>query len=146
MIYHVPTAGDLVPDFELRNQDGRQIHLDQFRGKSLLVTFIYTRCPLPNFCPLVTHNFAAIDKQMAAKPGLYAKTHLLSVSIDPDNDTPARLRAYGATYIGNRARAPLPTGISQRRARRNSTRWRGTLTWASRLTIRNLLLTRFRLR
>ena len=104
-IYHVPAPGDLVPDFELRNQDGRQIHLDQFRGKSLLLTFIYTRCPMPDFCPLVTHNFAVIDKQLAANPGLYAKTHLLSVSIDPDNDTPSRLRAYGATYIGNSSRS-----------------------------------------
>jgi protein SCO1/2 len=105
VIYHVPAPGDLVPDFELRNQDGREIHLDQFRGKSLLITFIYTRCPFPNFCPLVTHNFAEIDKQLAAKPGLYAKTHLLSVSIDPDNDTPARLRAYGTAYIGSSSKS-----------------------------------------
>src|ERR1700749_2844471 len=44
--YHVPVAGDLVPDFRLTNQSGRQIDLGQFRGKALLVTFIYTRCPL----------------------------------------------------------------------------------------------------
>ena len=69
MIYHVPAPGDAVPDFKLRNQDGRTIHLDQFRGKELLITFIYTRCPLPNFCPLVTHNFAVIDKQLAAESG-----------------------------------------------------------------------------
>jgi protein SCO1/2 len=47
--YHVPAQGDVVPDFKLRNQDGRAIHLKQFRGKDLLVTFIYTRCPSPNF-------------------------------------------------------------------------------------------------
>lgn len=103
-VYHVPAPGDLVPDFELRNQDGRTIHLNQFRGKSVLITFIYTRCPLPNFCPLVTRNFAAIDKQLAAKPGLYAKTHLISISFDPDHDTPAVLRAYGTTYIGGNAK------------------------------------------
>ena len=61
VFYHVPAPGDAVPDFKLRNQDGRAIHLDQFRGKTLLLTFIYTRCPLPNFCPLVTHNFAVIN-------------------------------------------------------------------------------------
>ena len=60
--YHVPAPGDVVPDFKLRNQDGRSIHFGQFRGKALLVTFIYTRCPMPNFCPRVTHNFAEIDK------------------------------------------------------------------------------------
>jgi protein SCO1/2 len=105
VLYHVPAAGDKVPDFKLRNQDGREIHLDQFRGKTLLLTFIYTRCPLPNFCPLVTRNFAAINNQLAADPALYAKTHLLCVSFDPDNDTPARLRAYGATYIGSDAKS-----------------------------------------
>jgi Cu/Ag efflux protein CusF len=65
-IYHVPETGDEVPDFALRNQDGRAIHLKQFRGKELLITFIYTRCPLPNFCPLVTRNFATIEKQLSA--------------------------------------------------------------------------------
>ena len=102
--YHVPTPGDTVPDFKLRNQDGRAIHLDQFRGKELLVTFIYTRCPLPNFCPRVTRNFADINRQLAASSALYNKTHLLCVSFDPYNDTPERLRAYGATYIGSDAK------------------------------------------
>jgi len=102
-VYHVPAPGDAVPDFKLRNQDGRTIHLDQFRGKALLITFIYTRCPLPNFCPLVTHNFALIEKQLAASPALHAKTHLLCVSFDPEHDTPDRLRAYGAGYIGSNA-------------------------------------------
>jgi protein SCO1 len=101
VLYHVPEPGDKVPDFKLRNQDGREIHLNQFRGQTLLLTFIYTRCPLPNFCPLVTRNFAAIHQQLASDPALYAKTHLLCVSFDPDHDTPARLRAYGATYIGS---------------------------------------------
>jgi protein SCO1/2 len=101
--YHVPVQGDQVPDFKLRNQDGRAIHLREFQGKALLVTFIYTRCPLPNFCPRVTRNFAAVEKQLAARPALYGKTHLLCVSFDPEHDTPERLRAYGATYIGSDA-------------------------------------------
>jgi protein SCO1/2 len=104
VFYHVPEPGDAVPDFKLRNQDGRAIHLDQFRGETLLLTFIYTRCPSPNFCPLVTHNFAVIDRQLAANPALYAKTHLLCISFDPEHDTPARLRAYGAEYIGSDAK------------------------------------------
>jgi len=101
--YHVPAPGDRVPDFRLRNQDGRAISLDQFRGKQLLITFIYTRCPLPTFCPRVTRNFASIHRQLAADPALASKTHLLCVSFDPENDTPERLRAYGATYIGSDA-------------------------------------------
>ena len=102
--YHVPAPGDAVPDFKLRNQDGRTIDLGQFRGKALLVTFIYTRCPLPDFCPRVTRNFAIVEKQLASDPPAFAKTHLICVSFDPDNDTPARLRAYGATYIGSDAK------------------------------------------
>ncbi len=102
--YHVPAPGDKVPDFSMRNQDGKSIHLGQFKGKTLLLTFIYTRCPLPNFCPLVTRNFATINGQLAANPGLYAKTHLLCVSFDPEHDTPERLRAYGSTYIGSDAK------------------------------------------
>jgi len=99
--YHVPAPGDLVPDFKLRNQDGRAIHLDQFRGKALVLTFIYTRCPSPEFCPRVTRNFAALVEQLATNPAVFSQTHLLSVSFDPEHDTPERLRAYGATYIGS---------------------------------------------
>jgi protein SCO1/2 len=102
--YHVPAPGDATPDFKLRNQDGRPIHLGQFKGKALLVTFIYTRCPSPDFCPRVTRNFAVVEKQLAANPALYAKTHLICVSFDPEHDTPERLRAYGATYIGSDAK------------------------------------------
>jgi protein SCO1/2 len=103
--YHVPAPGDQVPDFKLRNQDARAISLGQFRGKALLITFIYTRCPLPDFCPRVSRQFAQIDRQLQTEPALYKKTHLLCVSFDPENDTPARLRAYGATYIGSDAKS-----------------------------------------
>jgi protein SCO1/2 len=102
--YHVPTPGDTVPDFKLSNQDGRPIHLGQFKGKALVVTFIYTRCPSPEFCPRVTRNFAELERLLAANPGLYAKSHLLSISFDPEHDTPERLRAYGVTYMGSDAK------------------------------------------
>lgn len=102
--YHVPAPGDVVPDFKLRNQDGRPIRLGQFKGKALLVTFIYTRCPRPDFCPRVTWNFSQVNRELAATPAIYGKTHLLCVSFDPEHDTPDRLRAYGATYIGSDAK------------------------------------------
>jgi protein SCO1/2 len=104
VVYHVPAPGDPVPDFKLVNQDGRAVHLGEFRGKALLVTFIYTRCPLPNFCPRVTRNFAVIEHRLAASPALLGKTQLVCVTFDPENDTPARLRAYGAQYIGSDAK------------------------------------------
>jgi protein SCO1/2 len=100
MTYHVPAAGDAVPDFALRNQDGRAIHLAQFRGKALLITFIYTRCPLPDFCPRVTRNFARVESDLAKNGKLLNGTHLICVSFDPEHDTPERLKAYGAEYIG----------------------------------------------
>ncbi len=99
--YHLPQPGDLVPDFLLTNQSGQHIHLDQYRGKVLLLTFIYTRCPLSNYCPLMSRNFAAVNTMLAANPALYAKTHLLTISFDPTYDTPAVLRSYGEAYTGH---------------------------------------------
>ena len=98
--YHVPTAGDAVPDFRLVNQSGRTIHLAQFKGRVLLLTFVYTRCPLPDYCIRMSQNFAQIDRALKADPALYARTHLLSISFDPKFDTPAVLKSYGETYIG----------------------------------------------
>ncbi len=99
--YHVPAAGDLVPDFAVLNQSGKTIHLRDFLGKQLLVTFIYTRCPLADYCPRMSRNFAEVDKLLAADKPEYAKTHLLSISFDPSYDTPAVLRSYGGAYTGN---------------------------------------------
>lgn len=99
--YHVPQPGEPVPDFKLRNQNGEIIHLSQFKGKSLLITFVYTRCPLPDFCVRMSRNFAEIDKALAADPALYKQTHLLTISFDPAYDTPKVLRSYGGAYTGN---------------------------------------------
>jgi protein SCO1 len=98
--YHVPVVGDAVPDFRLLNQSGKEIHLAQFRGRVLLLTFIFTRCPLADFCPRMSENFAAIDKELAKDKATYRKTHLLSVSFDPQYDTPAVLRSYGGAHTG----------------------------------------------
>ncbi|MGO8717603.1 MAG: SCO family protein [Acidobacteriaceae bacterium] len=98
--FHVPQPGDTVPDFHFRNQSNREISLKQFRGKVLVLTFIYTRCTSSQFCPLMSRNFAHLDQLLAADPNLYAKTHLLSISFDPKYDTPAVLRSYGGAYTG----------------------------------------------
>jgi protein SCO1 len=92
---HIPQPGEEVPDFKLTNQNGKSVSLHQYRGETLLLTLIYTRCPFPDFCPRVTHEFAAIDRQLRADPTRYGKTHLLSISFDPAHDTPKILRAYG---------------------------------------------------
>jgi len=97
-ILMLPHEGDVVPDFTLTDQDGKKISLKQYRGKALLLTFIYTRCPLPDYCPLMSANFAQIDKALQQEPALFAKTHLLSISFDWQHDTPGVLRSYGAAY------------------------------------------------
>lgn len=92
--------GAEVSDYGLTNQSDQSIHLAQYRGKTLLLTFIYTRCPIPDYCTLMSQNFAQIESELAKQPELYQKTHLLSISIDPDYDTPAVLRSYGAAHTG----------------------------------------------
>src|SRR5688572_29798005 len=82
-----PTPGAEVPDFALVNQDGKRIHLAQYRGRALLITFIYTRCPRPDYCALMSNNFHEIDEELRKQPELYKQTHLLSVTVDPEYDT-----------------------------------------------------------
>jgi protein SCO1/2 len=95
---HYPERGEAVPDFALIDQNGKRIHLSAFRGNALLVTFIYTRCPFPDFCPLVSKNFAHVYAETQSNPKLRAHLRLLSVSFDPDHDTPEALRAYAKTF------------------------------------------------
>jgi protein SCO1 len=95
-------VGEIVPNFTFVNQDGKKVGLHQYRGKAVLLTFIYTRCPLADYCPLATHNFASIEKSLAKTPALKNKTHLLSISFDPKFDTPEILRNYARSY-GERA-------------------------------------------
>ena len=93
-----PKPGDAIPDFALLNQDGKAIRLSQYKGKALALTFIYTRCPQPDQCTLMSQNFAAIDRELQNLPDVYAQTHLLSITFDPDYDTPKVLRSYGASH------------------------------------------------
>jgi protein SCO1/2 len=92
--FHMPSPGEEVPDFAFTDQDGKHISLHQFRGKTVMVTFVYTRCPFPDFCPRVSSNFADVYKQLGSNPSL-AEAQLLSISFDPEHDTPKVLRNYG---------------------------------------------------
>ena len=92
--------GEKVPDFRLVNQDGKAISIESYRGKALLLTFIFTRCPMPDQCPLMTENFAAINNELQKQPKWRDKTRLLSISFDTDYDTPKVLRSYGAAHTG----------------------------------------------
>lgn len=87
-------AGDVVPDTPLIDQDGKPITLKTFSGSALAVSFIYTRCPLPQFCPLIDRRFAELQALAAADPSLKDKVKLLSISFDPGFDSAAVLRAH----------------------------------------------------
>ncbi|NOT52974.1 MAG: redoxin domain-containing protein [Deltaproteobacteria bacterium] len=96
-----PQPGGEVPNFSLVNQDGKAIQLHQYHGKVLLLTFIYTRCPLPDFCPKMVGQFADAYRALRQIPSLLAKTHLLCVSFDHTFDTPGILHSYGAAFAGS---------------------------------------------
>ena len=108
-----PPIGAEVPDFQLRNQDDEAIRLRQFKGRAVILTFIYTRCPLPDFCPLMMKHFDAINRQVASRPDLAPRIFLVGVSVDPEYDTPAVLKAYGKAFVTGRdpfERLALATG------------------------------------
>ena len=100
---HALQVGESVPDLQLVNQDGKHFSLSDFKGKAVLVTFIYTRCPMPAFCPRLSSQFSKIHEALAKTPGDYEKTHLLTISFDPKYDTPSVLRKYGLAYLDNHA-------------------------------------------
>ena len=97
-----PQPGADVPDVKLVNQDGRPLSPKQFKGRALVVNFIYTRCPLPDQCPLLSANFARLNAAILADEELRKRAHLLSVTLDPEYDKPEVLKAYGKTYAGGR--------------------------------------------
>ena len=96
--------GNEVPDFTLIDQDGKRISIKDFQGKALALTFIYAKCPLPDYCIRMSTNFSDLANQLATNAELKDKIRLLSISFDPANDTPAKLRSYGLGYLGQGAK------------------------------------------
>lgn len=103
-------AGEAVPDAPLTDHTGRARKLSDWRGQVLAVTFIYTRCPLPNFCPLMDRHFAEAQREIARDPALRSRVHLLSVSFDPAFDTPKVLAAHAARVEADPAHWTFVTG------------------------------------
>ncbi|HYE16334.1 MAG TPA: SCO family protein [Pyrinomonadaceae bacterium] len=93
-----PRPGAEMPDFKLVNQDGRTVRARDLRGRAVLVTFIYTRCPLPDQCPLMSANFADVSRELSKDEALGSKARLLSVTLDPEFDTPEVLARYAERY------------------------------------------------
>jgi len=98
-------VGKEVPDFTLTNQDGKRFSIKDYRGKALALTFIYRECPLPDFCIRMSKHFSDLANQIAGEPEAKDKIRLLSISFDPDRDTPAKLKEYGLGYLGKDGKA-----------------------------------------
>ncbi|HUK32832.1 MAG TPA: SCO family protein [Vicinamibacterales bacterium] len=101
--------GDTVPDGAFVNQAGQRQTFKDFRGSTVVLTFIYTRCPLPTFCPMMDRHFVSIQERLNADPTL-KHVHLVTVSFDPARDTPAVLRAHAKELEADLRRWTFLTG------------------------------------
>lgn len=95
-------AGAVVPHVRLRTHEDEQIGIEEFRGRVLLVNFIFTRCPLPQICPRLMRIFDDFRGTLRSRPDIEERVQLLSVTIDPAFDTPDVLRAYGEAFVSGR--------------------------------------------
>lgn len=105
--------GDPVPPFALRDQLDRPLTQDDLQGRWTVLTFIFTRCPVPEFCPLMSQRFRTLQQQLAAAGSAGTPVQLLSITLDPEFDTPPILRAYGESYGADPARWRLATGTKE---------------------------------
>jgi protein SCO1 len=93
------TSGQTVPDFSLIDQNNRSVTLSEFHGKVVAITFIYTRCPLPDYCIRLSNNFARLQKRFNDR--MSRDLVLLSITFDPEYDQPGVLAKYAATWKAN---------------------------------------------
>jgi protein SCO1/2 len=101
-------AGETVPDFGLTDQTRRQVALAGLRGKVVAINFIYTACPLPNFCLRIANNFGVLQKRFKAQLG--RDLVLLTVTFDPAHDTPEVLSRYASQWGADPASWHFLTG------------------------------------
>jgi protein SCO1/2 len=95
---HLAKPGDSLPAVALVDQDGNVLRLGDLRGQAVALTFVYTRCPLPDYCPLMMRNFQRAESLLIADAALRERTRLVTVSFDPKHDTPEVLRRFGAIF------------------------------------------------
>ena len=100
-------VGDTVVDVLLEDQDARPLRLLDYRGHALALTFIYTRCPLPEFCPRIMKNFQELEGAIEGDPDLRKSARLLSVSFDVEFDRPEVLNAFGSAFVKDRGQGPF---------------------------------------
>jgi protein SCO1 len=91
-------VGDPLPEYHFTNELGQPVSTAQFKGEALAITFIFTRCPLPNFCPRMSGNFEKAQQLLLTNAVAGTNWHLLTISFDPSFDTPAVLKSYATRY------------------------------------------------
>ncbi|HEX4122669.1 MAG TPA: SCO family protein [Verrucomicrobiae bacterium] len=96
--------------YKFTNELGQAVSLSDFHGQALAVTFFFTRCPFPNFCPRLSKNFQEASQKLAADKTIPTNWHFLSVTFDPDFDTPGVLRSYAERYDYDAAHWSFLTG------------------------------------
>jgi len=106
----VQPARHPLRDFPFTNELNQVTHLSDFEGRAVGITFFFTRCPIPDYCPRLTKNFESASRKLAAMPGAPTNWHFLSVTIDPEFDTPKVLQAYGKRYNYDPKRWSFLTG------------------------------------
>jgi protein SCO1 len=102
--------GQPLPDATLTDEQGRAFDLRSYRGNAVAITFIFTRCPYPDFCPRITGNFAAVQSALSGDAKAPKNWRLLSITIDPEHDTPEALRAYAQAHQADPAHWRFATG------------------------------------
>lgn len=103
--------GETMPDLRLLNQDGNAFQFSDFDNQYLLVTFIYTRCPIPDYCPLMSRQFQKLQPEL--KDTFGDQIHLISISFDVDYDTPKILNDYASRYTRDLSTWTFATGSPQ---------------------------------
>jgi protein SCO1/2 len=101
--------GEAIPDVPMLDQEGRKTSIAALKGQTVVLTFIYTQCPIPTFCPLMDRHFVTIQERLEADPAL-ARVHLATVSFDPVTDTPAVLKTHAQKLGADTARWTFFTG------------------------------------
>ena len=104
------SEGDLLPDFTFTNQFGARFGTKEFKGHVFAITFLFTRCPFPNYCPRMADNFGAAQKKLLALTNAPADWHLLTISFDPAFDTPEVLKNYAEFHGADPQRWTFATG------------------------------------
>ena len=91
-------VGDPLPEYHFTNELGQAVSTAQFKGQALAITFIFTRCPLPNFCPKMSSNFSDTQKLLLNDKQALTNWHLLTITFDPEFDKPVVLKAYAQRF------------------------------------------------